>query len=446
MPVLPPITGEGRPSATVSTPTSMPPITGQGETTAIVASRAHVSLPAIQGQSVLRGFVRAKVLASLPPIQSEGRLSADFIGKAVISLPPITSEGRVSGNIRADSWPPTLTESKNIALDRRPYAITYDGLISFDMGPIALSDASAGLYARAWRIRVDGNDVYISGASPDNDAWEEESLLFSYTGGVGTSFDLTFDQNGRPFVCWEQGGSVWIYYYDPTLPGMTTREVCSGRTPRARLDIRHPVFTSYSDIMLFYLNDSADQAEYRAQRDRYDTAYATGLINTANKYLELLAMGRNNRLYLWYSLYDPGDKLWALCCWHSAPYPVFVSESLSAAGDSVREGKKKRISQAIGEIELTGDNVLSAGTRSVMKDVSASVGDESAALVGDSVLNAETVYISPYEEVSLYEDPEVMATGDSVLSGNSRTSIIVEDMDNEEVALTGDSVQSATKT
>ena len=174
-----------------------------------------------------------------------------------------------------DSYKPPvpLTDFVNMTNARRDKAISYDKQHTFDMGPVARTDISEGLMARAWRLRIDGTDVYLAVSDEQNSKWEAEFKEFTLPHYPVSSMDLTFDQNGRPFACWEFEGMVYIYWHDPLLEDMDVKYICAGRTPRARLDARERHQLPDSDIYLFYINDSVDHLEYRIQRDGYEYAY-----------------------------------------------------------------------------------------------------------------------------------------------------------------------------
>ena len=339
-------------------------------------------------------------------------------------------------------WLENVTARNYLSQTLRTDAFIQDQLTAFDMGPVELGDTSQGLYAKVWKLEVSNRDVYLYKASGAD--WELEQYLFSTDSFPTSSFDLTFDQTGKVFVCWEETGSVWIYYYDPTLPGMTTREVCSGRTPRARLDIRAKQLTSDSDIMLFYLNDSADCLEYRIQSDRYDTAYQLTSFTAANRYLELLVLGSNNRLYLWYSEYDATTNSWSLGSWHSAPYPALFDEAAALAGDSVLMSETRYRHPIVESSTLTGDNILYASLANIILE--AAIDSEASRLAGDTVLSAATEYIAPdtFIQASM-EDTETALAGDSILEASWRLVMLETTLSDEEIALAGDTILSATK-
>ena len=334
-----------------------------------------------------------------------------------VTLPPAKFyyQGSV-GYIDSYKPPVPLTDFVNMTNARRDKAISYDKQHAFDMGPVARTDISEGLMARAWRLRIDGTDVYLAVSDEQNSKWEAEFKEFTLPHSPVYSMDLTFDQNGRPFASWEFNGSVYIYWYDPLLGDMDVKYICAGRTPRARLDARERHQLPDSDIYLFYINDSVDHLEYRIQRDRYEYAYHAPIMtqkerlytptppcivlgdlvyvdgtyvcmyedymledgyaymdgriefmyegsvlecvyvgdpivaeeeeykSTKNLYLEVLALARNWRLYIWMSEYLPENEgthfpAYQLVFRHSAIYPYYVLEEMEVRRDQIAWGE-----------------------------------------------------------------------------------------------------------
>lgn len=239
----------------------------------------------------------------------------------------------------------TTTKLENLSLTARANRISYDHLTAFDMGPVSRGDNSEGLYAYAWRIRADGNDVYISRANDANTAWQAEELLFTYTGSVGSEFGLTFDQVGRPLVSFQQDDNVVLYWYDSAAGATVVSTICAGRTPRIRLDFRSSHSISSSDILLFYIDDTENKVLYRIQRDRFGVVYDSGITSSSSIFLEELCPGKNNRMYLYYTDVSEIDAEACTCTgfryWHSAPYPVHSSADTEIGTSQILSGSKE---------------------------------------------------------------------------------------------------------
>lgn len=140
---------------------------------------------------------------------------------------------------------------------------TLQPLIDFEMGGVALNDASQGLRVKLWRVRVDGDVVYLG---PDGGN-EQPAFIRA---GI-TSVALAFDQNMQPAVAFVQSGMAWLWWYDGSVPGMVFTSFPGAINPRLTLDDKRPTQTSNSDVILAYLR--AGSLYYRQQRDRYLVEY-----------------------------------------------------------------------------------------------------------------------------------------------------------------------------
>lgn len=202
-------------------------------------------------------------------------------------------------------------ETEGTSIDLRPDAISVDHQTAFTLGPIAIADPSQGLLVRVWRVRYDGEVVWITPARMDNGSWLTEIALFSVQDGLGplTEIDFAFEQTGNPVVCAERptgpDGSpeIWIYFYDPTIPGQVFRNFGTGRTPRALLD--RPLEIADSDVCVFYIDDERSQLVYRQQRERYEVVYETPVRTDENTFVEDVAKRDDRRVVVLYSQRDP---------------------------------------------------------------------------------------------------------------------------------------------
>src|SRR5690554_5367368 len=168
-----------------------------------------------------------------------------------------------------------------------------DKLQDWELGGVALNDPSQGLMVKVWHAFAthdhDTGVVTVWVEAPGVPA----TALFS---GVGiTEIALAFDQNMNPFVAYHQGDDAKIYWYDPTIPGMTHTTLPSGiRTMRCTMDERRSAFVADSDIVLSYIR--AGNLCVRYQRDRYQTEYVLRAGVGANCQLVSMARNRGNRL------------------------------------------------------------------------------------------------------------------------------------------------------
>lgn len=166
------------------------------------------------------------------------------------------------GNVLSDSavFAPTYVTTKTPSPD--------DMLRAWEMGGVAISDASQGLSVKLWQLRGvkhdDSATIDVAISAPG----VAETVLFS--GDDITEIDLAFDQNMRPFVCYVQAGAAKYYWWDGSIPGYATVTMAAGVTnPRCCLDDHRDFDIANSDIILAYLR--AGNLYYRQQRDRFNT-------------------------------------------------------------------------------------------------------------------------------------------------------------------------------
>lgn len=184
------------------------------------------------------------------------------------------------------------------SIDRRPDTFSWSYLTAFTFGPIAVGDFSEGVLNRVWRFRCDGNAVYAARQATNN-TYDPEFLVLNWLGIAAVEIDAAFDQQGRIFVCAERptgvngAPEVWVYFFDPTVPGFVFVSKGPGRTPRALLD--DAVDTNNGDVLLFYMNDNSNAMCYRQQRDRYGIEYvvqeANGGVAVPEVYGPITALG-----------------------------------------------------------------------------------------------------------------------------------------------------------
>lgn len=192
-----------------------------------------------------------------------------------------------------------------------------DFLVDWEMAGVYLNDPSQGLAVKLWRVdavaNTDTGEVDVIVTAPGGVApGEPRRVLFS---GMGiTEVALTFDQNMNPFVAYEQEGDAKLYWYDPTVPGMTHTTLPSGIVSmRCTLDDKRAWNVGNSDIVLSYVRDSNLCVRY--QRERYTVEHVMRAGVGASARLVSMAMNNGARLQ-WrlrnYALTDdPGALLQA---------------------------------------------------------------------------------------------------------------------------------------
>jgi len=376
-------------------------------------------------------------------------------------------------------WPfhPHKTETNNIDLYSRLYAGILDRRVAFDLGPVAKNDTSEGLSAYVWRARLaDNGKVYICRQNDSNTGWlEEEERFDTYTNNIIREISLSFDQNARPMIGYVEstvsndathreisaGGTVKLHWYDPAINDTAIREICEGRDVQVYLDDRYGVVGD-SDVLIFAVQPQLDRMVYFRQRDRYDTAFEVGVTNVAYKYLELVTMGLDRRLHIYYSDYgnsDYGrdnnycaeasianaDSLWRMRVVKSGLYPIPLDavERAEIGKDSVLSGVLQVVflenTLDVKKIEIGSDSVLSGILKEAMLSTTINIGKVE---MGDSVLSGILNVAMITNTINI---GKVEMGRDSVLSGILQVIFFENTAGIEKVEIGGDSIISGVK-
>lgn len=283
------------------------------------------------------------------------------------------------------------SDIKNISLTRRPEAITFDGKTAFDMGGIDLGDTSNGLFARPYKVYVEDNTIYIQKGL--DASWSAPEVLFTHDGNID-ELSLTFDQNARPFVSWEDNGNIYIYWYNPGTAANEKALICSGRYPVSTLDYRHTIYMAESDIMLFYIDGA--NVKYRQQRDRFTIEYSTDIVLQEEEYLEALWPAPNFRLYLYYTSRLSGK--YEIHYWHSSLYPVPVTDNINTGVELVNFSLDDRLWEE--SVEFKGIEISNIEmVKTYFVPVELPIPDESVEFKGIEISNISMVqtYFVPVE-------------------------------------------------
>ena len=161
-------------------------------------------------------------------------------------------------------------------------SLSVSKVVDYEIGGIALNDASEGMLYQRWRCQLIRGQVIVDAPSVspfvlmENEDIEEVSI--------------TFDQNMRIALAYVEAGTAKLYWYDSTIPGYDTITLPAGSiTPRISLDDKRSLQTGNSDIILAYVRSGS--LYYRQQRDRFLIEYelATGITTG------LVKIGMNNR-------------------------------------------------------------------------------------------------------------------------------------------------------
>lgn len=227
----------------------------------------------------------------------------------------------------ADFVGPTPMNSSKI---RRPDALAFDYLTAFCPGPVANGDTSQGVVSHAWRCRVENPSVfdltgrvYISRQNDAGDNWGPEVELFTFTGDDIEEVDIAFEQAGRPVVCAERNGHVWLYWFNTLTAAFEFTNFAVGRTPRVILDA--PFDITSSDVLLFYL--TVDSVVYRQQQDRYGNELVVPFIVDENYYIEDVVKLRDSRIRVDVSHRNVATGKYTYEHVTSTLYPILVNDS-----------------------------------------------------------------------------------------------------------------------
>lgn len=156
-------------------------------------------------------------------------------------------------------------------------------LIDYEMGGVALNDASQGLQVKLWTLYMVGDDVTIS--APD------VAPTVVFTAQNITEISLAFDQSMQPVIAYVQAEEARLYWFDTTIPGYTNTILTGAVSPRVSLDDKRPLFVPLSDVIVGYVKDN--NLYFRAQRDRYLIEYL--LKSNVNATLVTVGMTTNLR-------------------------------------------------------------------------------------------------------------------------------------------------------
>ncbi|MFO7287705.1 MAG: hypothetical protein C0P79_012690 [Gammaproteobacteria bacterium] len=186
---------------------------------------------------------------------------------------------------------------------RAPRDRKKEPLEDYELGGLAINDASAGLEVQVWRGR------YLDGAIVLDVPGVVEPVSVLEIAGV-TEFQFTFDQNMQPAIAYVVNDQTahW-YWFDATVPGFETLDLPEGSiTPRCTLDDKRDAAgtrAAVSDIILTYLRDGV--LYFRAQRERYEDEHE---LETDLEGYELGQFGMNRRLRLqWQLVPRPPEEL-----------------------------------------------------------------------------------------------------------------------------------------
>lgn len=145
-----------------------------------------------------------------------------------------------------------------------PKDAPYVPLIDYELGGVALNDASQGLMVKSWRCQ------YLNGDFIADAAAVAPTVIFSAP--QVSEFSFTFDQNMQPFITYVQSGIAKYRWFDASVSSFVIVDIPGNpQTPRCTLDDKRSFASAISDIILAYMNGTI--LHYRQQRDRFEIEY-----------------------------------------------------------------------------------------------------------------------------------------------------------------------------
>lgn len=160
-------------------------------------------------------------------------------------------------------------------------------LVDYELGGVALTDASQGLMVKPWKCWLDQFNVWLQAEDSDTPI-----LLFQEVGL--TEIALCFDQNMRWSVAYVQDGILKLRWWDSLVNSYVTTVFDVARTPKMALDDKRATQQANSDMILAYMRGNA--LYYRQQRDRFAIERLLRDNLYPNTKLKNIGMGKNLRM------------------------------------------------------------------------------------------------------------------------------------------------------
>lgn len=134
-------------------------------------------------------------------------------------------------------------------------------LSDWEMGGVALNDASQGLMVRNWRCWMEGGGYVRLQAENDETIHD----LFQESGIRELSF--CFDQNMRWAVAYSLEDETKLRWYDSLVAAYVVSTFPLVSSPKLGMDDKRPMHMDTNDMIFAYISDS--KLCYRQQRDRF---------------------------------------------------------------------------------------------------------------------------------------------------------------------------------
>lgn len=216
------------------------------------------------------------------------------------------------------------------SITRRPDSISVDYTMSHCFGPYAIGDNTRGMLNRVWKVRTDGNNLWLARSTDSFVGYETETLLITLPPSEVPirELDVAFDQNAQLVVCVERltgpldTPQIWLYWFDPVAFAYTFTFLANGRNPRAILDEPIP-YSQTSDVLIWFFSDTFQVLAYRRQRDRYATEFYINRITADNKFVEDAYRSIDNRVHVLFSVHNIPQGIYDLDHVESTLYPFW---------------------------------------------------------------------------------------------------------------------------
>jgi len=205
------------------------------------------------------------------------------------------------------TWSSEPVPSRFIRPHNNPYYANISSIKLKDKeyGPINREDVSKGFRYYLWKVVAEYETGYVY-LYKDGE-YENKELVFTQT--HITYIGLSWDQLGRPLIVYQYQDNIYLWWYDPTIPGITITDLGVGEKPYLRLDdMRDMTIGGYSKNTIIYKVGTT--MKYRSQLDRWSTEYDTP-VDELESELNPMAYGMShiNRLQLQYEGETVGGEL-----------------------------------------------------------------------------------------------------------------------------------------
>lgn len=162
-------------------------------------------------------------------------------------------------------------------------------VLDWELGGVAVGDASQGLQVQIWKGFLDENDNFV--LEPQSQG--PRTVFFNIPGARELSF--SFDQNMNPALAWMAAGVLYYRWYDISINDYTT-SIFNGRSPFVALDDKRSIATTsnFNDVLLFYIRGPS--LYYRLQRERYATERLLRTFRGPRLHIRRCGMNRGYRM------------------------------------------------------------------------------------------------------------------------------------------------------